>query len=64
VTLLSVGRCDHEVGQLSFPNFRGKGKAQPYMNIKVLANGAERAGIDLRFLYMSRLAKSLLVSGI
>ncbi|CAM9565773.1 unnamed protein product [Scytosiphon promiscuus] len=62
VTLLYPGQCASEVGQLSFPYDGGKDKALQYVDVKVLAEEAERAGIDLRFVYLSRLARSLLLS--
>lgn len=62
VTLMSLGRCSDEVGELSYPNFRGRDKPLQYVDVKVLAEEAERAGIDLRLIYMGRLAKSLLLS--
>ena len=54
-------RCDGS-GYMSYPNFNGIDKAMHYVDLKVLAEEAERAGIDLRVIYLSRAAKSILVS--
>lgn len=50
------------VGAMSFPNFNGPNKPLQYVDLKVLATEAERAGIDLRMIYLGRSAKDVLVS--
>lgn len=47
---------------MSYPNFNGKEKTLQYVDFRLLAEEAERAGVDLRFVYLSRSARSILVS--
>lgn len=50
------------VGEMSFPNYGGEDKPLQYVDVRLLAEEAERAGIDLRVIYMSRPATDILVS--
>lgn len=65
VSLLTFGRCEFNessVGMMSFPNFGGVDKPLQYVDVRLLAEEAERVGIDLRLVYLGRSAKSILSS--
>ncbi|CAM9485768.1 unnamed protein product [Scytosiphon promiscuus] len=65
VSLLTFGRCefnDSKVGMMSFPNFGGDDKPLQYVDVRTLAEEAERVGIDLRLVYLGRSAKDILTS--
>ena len=47
---------------MSYPNFEGPDKALQYVDFRLLAEEAERAGVDVRFVYLNRSARSILVS--
>lgn len=47
---------------MSFPNFNGNDKALQYVDFRLLAEEAERAGVDVRFVYLARSARSILIS--
>lgn len=49
-------------GTLSFPNLRGEDKPLQYVDLRILAEEAERAGIDLRLIYLARLARNIFLS--
>ncbi|CAM9553921.1 unnamed protein product [Scytosiphon promiscuus] len=61
-TMASFGRCRVEAGMMSYPNYNGESKALQYVDFRLLAEEAERAGVDLRFVYLARSARSILVS--
>lgn len=61
-TVVSFGMCRFQVGMMSYPNFNGVLKTLQYVDFRLLAEEAERAGIDLRFVYLSRSAKDVLIS--
>ncbi|CAM9115645.1 unnamed protein product, partial [Hapterophycus canaliculatus] len=63
-TMASFGSCRVEVsaGMMSFPNYNGDSKALQYVDFRLLAEEAERAGVDLRMVYLARSARSILVS--
>lgn len=61
-TVASFGPCRFQVGMMSYPNFNGVLKTLQYVDFRLLAEEAERAGIDLRFVYLSRSAKDVLIS--
>lgn len=65
ISLLTFGRCefnDSKVGVMSYPNFGGVDKPLQYVDVRTLAEEAERVGIDLRLIYLGRSAKSILLS--
>ncbi|CAN0506020.1 unnamed protein product, partial [Scytosiphon promiscuus] len=47
---------------MSFPNFGGDDKPLQYVDVRTLAEEAERVGIDLRLVYLGRSAKDILTS--
>lgn len=51
-----------QAGMMSYPNFNGADKALQYVDFRLLAEEAERAGVDVRFVYLSRSARGMLVS--
>lgn len=69
VTVLKITPNDNnnpernaQVGMMSYPNFNGKEKTLQYVDFRLLAEEAERAGIDVRFIFLTRTARSILVS--
>lgn len=55
--------CSHKTfGEMSFPNFGGDDKPLQYVDLKILAEEAERVGIDLRLIYVGRSSKEILIS--
>ena len=61
-SIVSFGPCRFEIGMLSYPNFNGPEKTLQYVDLRLVAEEAERAGIDLRIIYLTRAAKSILIS--
>lgn len=61
-TLASFGTCRFQAGMMSYPNFNGVMKTLQYVDFRLLAEEAERAGIDLRLIYLSRSARGVLIS--
>jgi len=55
------GRTYH-VGMMSFPNYHGSDKPLQYVDLRLLAEEAERINVDLRMIYLGRPAKDILVS--
>ncbi len=47
---------------MSYPNLNGPDKTLQYVDFRLLAEEAERAGVDVRFIYLNRSAKSILIS--
>lgn len=47
---------------LSYPNNSGPDKPLQYVDMKILAREAERAGIDFRLLYLVRSAREIIIS--
>lgn len=47
---------------MSYPNFNGQEKTLQYVDFRLLAEEAERAGVDVRFVFLTRSARSILVS--
>ncbi len=47
---------------MSYPNYDGEDKAIQYVDFRLLAEEAERAGVDVRFVYLNRSARAVLVS--
>lgn len=47
---------------MSYPNFDGQDKTLQYVDFQVLAEEAEKAGVDLRIIYLSRSARDILVA--
>lgn len=60
--MVGFGPCRFEIGLLSYPNFKGPEKALQYVDLKIVAEEAERAGIDLRIIYLTRSARSIMIS--
>lgn len=60
--MASFGPCRFKAGMMSYPNFNGPDKTLQYVDFRVVAEEAERAGIDLRIIYLTRQARSILVS--
>lgn len=60
--MAGFGPCRFEAGMMSYPNFNGVDKALQYVDFRVMAEEAERAGIDLRIVYLTRMARSILIS--
>lgn len=60
--MVSFGTCRYEAGMMSYPNFNGVDKTLQYVDFRVVAEEAERAGIDLRIIYLTRQARSILTS--
>lgn len=60
--MAGFGPCRYEAGMMSYPNFNGVDKTLQYVDFRVVAEEAERAGIDLRIVYLTRLARSILIS--
>lgn len=51
-----------QAGMMSYPNFNGAEKTLQYVDFRLLAEEAERAGVDVRFVFLTRSARSILVS--
>lgn len=49
-------------GEMSFPTLGGNDKPLQYVDFRILAEEAERAGIDFRMIYLVRSARNLLLS--
>lgn len=49
-------------GMMSYPNFNGGEKAIQYVDFRLVAEEAERAGVDMRFVYLARSAAEILTS--
>lgn len=62
--MVGFGPCRYEIGLLSYPNFKGPEKASQYVDLKMLAEETERAGIDLRIIYLTRSARSIMISNV
>ncbi|CAM9131139.1 unnamed protein product [Scytosiphon promiscuus] len=62
ISLLAFFKCGSKAGMMSYPNYGGKDKPLQYVDLRILAEEAERAGIDLRLIYLSRAARSILLS--
>ncbi|CAM9704712.1 unnamed protein product [Pylaiella littoralis] len=60
ICLTVPGKCS--VRMMSFPAHEGPDKALQYIDLKIFAREAERAGIDLRFIYLDRSATNVLIS--
>ncbi|CAM9821108.1 unnamed protein product [Pylaiella littoralis] len=62
--MVSFAPCRFQTGtgMMSYPNFNGDDKAIQYVDFQLLAEEAERAGVDLRIIYLSRSARSILIS--
>lgn len=54
--------CGNEVGEMSYPNWDGNDKPLQYVDLRILAEEAEGAGIDLRVIYLSRPAEEIMIS--
>ena len=52
----------YRVGMMSFPNYHGPDKPLQYVDLKILAEEAERINVDLRMIYLDRAARDILVS--
>ncbi|CAM9172629.1 unnamed protein product [Ectocarpus sp. 8 AP-2014] len=61
-TIAQFVTCRSKSGMMSFPNFNGNDKALQYVDFRLLAEEAERAGVDVRFVYLARSARSILIS--
>ncbi|CAM9772841.1 unnamed protein product [Ectocarpus fasciculatus] len=62
-TVVSFGACRHQgTGMMSYPNFNGNEKAIQYVDFRLVAEEAERAGVDMRFVYLARSAEDILAS--
>lgn len=62
-TMVGFGKCRNDmVGMMSYPNFNGIAKSVQYVDFRILAEEAERAGVDLRIIYLSRPARDVIVS--
>lgn len=61
-TMVSFGKCREAVGMMSYPNFDGDHKGLQYVDFRILAEEAERAGVDLRLIYLTRPALDVVVS--
>lgn len=60
-TVLAIfGKCAFRT--MSFPSFGGPDKPLQHVDLTILAREAENVGIDLRFIYLGRSAKNILVS--
>lgn len=62
ISLLSFAKCGKQAGMMSFPDYNGPDKPLQYVDLRILAEEAERAGIDLRLIYLRRLARGILLS--
>lgn len=62
VPIAPMRKRTKQAGMMSYPNYNGEGKALQYVDLRLLAEEAERAGVDLRMVYLSRSARSILVS--
>lgn len=62
VSVATFGDCENVVGEMSFPNFGGIDKPLQHVDLRLLAEEAERAEIDLRVIYLGRSAESILIS--
>lgn len=49
-------------GMMSYPNYAGADKALQYVDLRLMAAAAEEEGVDLRFIYLTRSARDLIVS--
>ncbi|CAM9451489.1 unnamed protein product [Ectocarpus sp. 4 AP-2014] len=62
-TVVSFGACRFQgTGMMSYPNFNGDEKALQYVDFRLVAEEAERAGVDMRFVYLARSAADILTS--
>lgn len=62
-TMVGFGKCrNSRVGMMSYPNFNGDTKAIQYVDFRILVEEAERAGVDLRIIYLSRSARDIVIS--
>eukprot|EP00903_Cladosiphon_okamuranus_P013988 g13009.t1 len=61
-TMASFGACRFVSGMMSYPNYNGQEKTLQYVDFRLLAEEAERAGVDVRFVFLTRSARSILVS--
>ncbi|CAM9131216.1 unnamed protein product [Scytosiphon promiscuus] len=62
ITLVTFWQRRRGIGMMSFPNFTGSDKPLQYVDLRILAAEAERAGIDVRLIYMTRSARNILLS--
>ncbi|CAN0163759.1 unnamed protein product [Ascophyllum nodosum] len=59
----AVGTCPGSgIGMMSYPNYDGPSKALQHVDLQIFAEETERAGIDLRIIYLARAAKPILIS--
>eukprot|EP00752_Nemacystus_decipiens_P008517 g7606.t1 len=61
-TMAGFGACRFQAGMMSYPNFNGIEKTLQYVDFRLLAEEAERAGVDVRFVFLTRSARNILVS--
>lgn len=62
VSMASFGTCRFHTGMMSYPNFNGPDKTLQYVDFRLIAEEAERAGVDVRMVYLSRSARAVLRS--
>lgn len=62
ISVATFSNCERRVGEMSFPNYGGEDKPLQYVDLRRLAEEAERAGVDLRLIYLSRPASEILIS--
>eukprot|EP00752_Nemacystus_decipiens_P004768 g4339.t1 len=66
VAVANFAKCGvlkrYHVGEMSFPDYAGRDKPLQHVDLRMLAEEAERAGIDLRLIYLGRASEEILIS--
>ena len=63
VAVATFQKCKgYDIGEMSFPNYGGSDKPLQYVDLRILAEEAELAGIDLRLIYLNRPSTEVLIS--
>lgn len=47
---------------MPYPNLEGEDKALQYVNLRIIAEEVEKAGVDLRMIYLTLSAKAILIA--